>query len=1057
MNSTHEMKTKSSKKTKTQKKRETKNGMDVFKQLRQIAFILKSPNRKNIKKVINPETGRKVAFNGPVHRRMKQERQANRTPIFEEPATTFQRIFKEKTHYPEVDEELGLEKLFDEERHRRIQVLHDLKNAMQELDQEHYIEVHLDNLKDLGQEVINFISRRRDILYKQFLTYINEAIDRNDPFFPLEDIKINIEHGSDVMPHSIVRNLLAPTYFEIKRYRNKTGAYWPYQFYDESKMAAMFTEENWQRLYQALFPENHCLIHCIPELEKFFRERDYTANYQTKHLKELAVIGEVKITLTTFSLANDGLNFVNTRKHTFGSTKEDAPHYEIALFQNHYFINDKIRPISAPENLSRHAGFQYRIVDWMKYFYTRGHVYTRNLELRKVQAHYEELYKIDALKLTKTITEKDTEQFIKKKEAFKIEKIIAADTETFPHDLNGKMQHYPYVVGWCEGDLEGNQTYHAVADHRPLDLMKIVKQKLILPNLHKNAIIYFHNLKFDLSVTIDLWNIPGYTMIPTQVDGTIYEIAFYKFTKDNKKSPVPALRVRDSYKMIPQALKNWQKCLNLDLGKMDYEPQLIKNFKDFQKDKENVLEYLKYDCLTLYHGLLKFRKLALDMPGIKTPQDPLKYLTISAYAQGLTMVEGCMEGVCKYSGMAQEYIMKAMMGGRVQCRNNAKQVSNSEDNKIIALDVNSLYPTAMVNMGGLPLGTYKLSRTLPDKYDMYVATFKIIDLTPKAFGVVKLLIDNKNHWITETTNKELYQGKEITIDNITHEDLLKYNDAKLELIGCIYWDNGRNTKLPQLIQSLYDARLELKKAKNPVQEVIKLVLNSVYGKFIQRPNQSKLRIDFGQGCDLHNSDDLLKRTHYRPIKDYRTEYYISEYHDAGSSQKHYNSAHCGISVLSYSKRIMNEQMFTFEGNYDHSKILYTDTDSMYVEVPKEFKEKELPIYHPSTLGKFSNDFDGADSGIKGSFVAPKMYGIVLANGSAKMKCKGITKKALETVCKENYNNDTFAMYDSEERIEFDLSKYKFCPKFETRGYGGCFEGKLVRNVRFDNPKQTGKL
>jgi len=52
------------------------------------------------------------------------------------------------------------------------------------------------------------------------------------------------------------------------------------------------------------------------------------------------------------------------------------------------------------------------------------------------------------------------------------------------------------------------------------------------------------------------------------------------------------------------------------------------------------------------------------------------------------------------------------------------------------------------------------------------------------------------------------------------------------------WNEGFNTKIKDVIQKLFDLRLKYKKQKNPLQNTIKTLLNSIYGKSIQKPTKN---------------------------------------------------------------------------------------------------------------------------------------------------------------------------------------------------------------------------
>ena len=77
--------------------------------------------------------------------------------------------------------------------------------------------------------------------------------------------------------------------------------------------------------------------------------------------------------------------------------------------------------------------------------------------------------------------------------------------------------------------------------------------------------------------------------------------------------------------------------------------------------------------------------------------------------------------------------------------------------------------------------------------------------------------------------------KTITGDNITLEDWIKYNGLECQIIRGYKWCGEKSFLIRDVIQNLHLLRCEYKKTHNPLQLVIKLIMNSAYGKMIQKP------------------------------------------------------------------------------------------------------------------------------------------------------------------------------------------------------------------------------
>ena len=77
------------------------------------------------------------------------------------------------------------------------------------------------------------------------------------------------------------------------------------------------------------------------------------------------------------------------------------------------------------------------------------------------------------------------------------------------------------------------------------------------------------------------------------------------------------------------------------------------------------------------------------------------------------------------------------------------------------------------------------------------------------------------------------------VDHITLEDLIKYQQIEYEMINGYYWQGKRDFRIRDQIKKLFLLRKQYKENDNPVQEIIKLILNSVYGRTILKPIETK--------------------------------------------------------------------------------------------------------------------------------------------------------------------------------------------------------------------------
>ncbi|KAK8836564.1 hypothetical protein M9Y10_037498 [Tritrichomonas musculus] len=115
----------------------------------------------------------------------------------------------------------------------------------------------------------------------------------------------------------------------------------------------------------------------------------------------------------------------------------------------------------------------------------------------------------------------------------------------------------------------------------------------------------------------------------------------------------------------------------------------------------------------------------------------------------------------------------------------------------------------------------------------------------------------------------------MVVDNITLEDLIEFQKIEFELIRGYYWSGARDYRIQDEIRKIFNKRLEYKKQHNPLQQLYKLIMNSCYGKTIERPVEK----------DYKYFDDISKLERYW-FKNY---YKITDVMQIANSNIHANS------------------------------------------------------------------------------------------------------------------------------------------------------------------------
>jgi len=565
------------------------------------------------------------------------------------------------------------------------------------------------------------------------------------------------------------------------------------------------------------------------------------------------------------------------------------------------------------------------------------------------------------------------------------------------------------------------------------------------------------------------------------------------------------LIIKDSYKLITEPLKNFPKMFgfegvkefmpyklytkeNIEKRIIDYK-YIVDNFIDNKEDLKlfneninkwfcksslnNVLEvdiveysrqYCKIDVEILKKGYEIFRQRCIDNFNI----DIDNVLTNPSLSYNYFIDKGCFDKVLKISGIPRQFIQKCVVGGRVMC---------NENKKIILLnycgadyDACSLYPSAKYRLGeigGFLIGEPKVltnfNYEFVKKYDGYFVEIVIVDVGIKRkFPLMSYINDDG---IRIFTNDMI--GKKMFVDKFSLEDLIEFQKVKFKILKGYYFDEGRNSKIKDVIKYVYDKRLELKSDGNKLEKIYKLLMNGLYGKTIQKETDDKIKI-------FNNKNDFDKylTKNYNKIKEWIPYDNDNQYRAVVSADitEHFNSCHVGCEILSMSKRIMNEVICLCEDN--NINIYYQDTDSLHIDKCNLDKIREIFMkkYGREITGdylcQFNSDFDMNDVADKESiyarnsvFLGKKSYVDELVgideNGNEKVEChyrmKGIPQNVISYYCKQN-NLTILQLYKklyAGDSVEFDLTNNgsRYTIKYKNN-YDIVVLDKFNRRVKF---------
>ena len=561
------------------------------------------------------------------------------------------------------------------------------------------------------------------------------------------------------------------------------------------------------------------------------------------------------------------------------------------------------------------------------------------------------------------------------------------------------------------------------------------------------SLIYFHNLKYDASFFMNV-KPNDYHVRVIERSGNLLQVQFRRL-RDGK-----TMIFRNSYSIIPAALKQFASMFNLEVHKeicpyhvytkenikkkwipleeciddiksMDLDPEEFTNAaKEINCLKDNTVDIMGYseyyclkDCQVLYKGMVAFNR---DMGQLFEDSSEEwigleNYLSVSSIGYHFALTYGCMEGCYELSGKPQDFISRCVSGGRTMCANNEKIII---EKKLQDFDAVSLYPSAMYIMNGIPKGIPKVLSTKECEEKSFLNT---VDDYFIEINITKLQAKGVDHYrfplVFEFENgSKIYRDKcykNFYIDKRGLEDLIEFYDIEYEVLRGYYFDEGYNNKINEFIKKLFDLRKKYKEEGNPLQNTIKLLLNSIYGKSILKPIDTDISVVNPNKFErwvIQNYNFIKSATSYIG-KDGTPKHIYAKL--IKPINNHFNLPQFGVNVLSWSKHIMNEVMCL--ADQEHLEVYYQDTDSLHIgeeDVPKlakAFKERYGRELIGKDLCQFHCDFNPIVEGIpvhskKLIALGKKSYIDCLeddeGNTGYHIRMKGIPQNVIMNYCQE---------------------------------------------------------
>ena len=438
-------------------------------------------------------------------------------------------------------------------------------------------------------------------------------------------------------------------------------------------------------------------------------------------------------------------------------------------------------------------------------------------------------------------------------------------------------------------------------------------------------------------------------------------------------------------------------------------------------------KYCEIDCVVLRDSYNSFKKQLLEDNDLKNVNID-NYLTLPSISYDILMKYECFEGVKQLSGAVQKYISLSNIGGRVMSNNNNKihirvdkkghtiekhkincdnilklngykKISNDEYEKnhkkyraINDFDGVSLYPSAMSQIEGLIKGKShhiekeNLNMEFLNSVSYYFITIKI-NTVGKELEFPHMCL--KNTGINNFSNNII--NEKFVVNKTQLEDLIINQQITYDIINGVYFNDGFNKNIVNVMNKLFELRKKHKKDKNKIEETYKLLLNSMYGKMGLKPSTKEYKL-FN---NVEEKDEFLNRhfdevSRVEMISDKKSVVIMDK-----RVNKHYNQIHNSSYILAMSKRIMNN-VFKIADDND-IKIFYQDTDSIHLFddsiniISNEYKK----LYGKDLIGENLSQFH-SDFKLKG--------------------CNNVKSKQLIILGKKTYIDELYGTDDNENEI-----------------------------------------
>lgn len=503
-----------------------------------------------------------------------------------------------------------------------------------------------------------------------------------------------------------------------------------------------------------------------------------------------------------------------------------------------------------------------------------------------------------------------------------------------------------------------------------------------------NPTFFFHNFSYFSSFFIieTLCKQEKYLFKVINRDNTIY-----KCTISLKIDPTKFLIFRDSFLLMQLPLEKFLTLFNIA---DNFKTKTLKVDTNFSLLDKKLFKELETNCI---HNVKLFQKL------FETYQvcianifhiNLLNNLSLSSLSMDifrLNFYDKHKYPIEILKGTKETYVRASYMGGITDVY---KPVLTNGYH----YDINSLYPFVMMNYD-MPIGKGKFinngNEINIDEFFGFLDVTVVFLSFNKESNIPCLPLNDKQKGLI--CPKGVWRG-------IYFSEEIKYAKKQGYLIkvhSAIKFNRGK--VFYEFINTLYELRLKYKKTS--LESIIKLVLNSLYGRFAMQSDSTTTTI-----LDIDDNNTLMSLLFLHEVQSiqYLTNKVIIKHNSKPSLEKlnqlkkdnllssnlynsnlakynklnYFNTAiQLSSAITSYARIEMHKHKIS-----PHYTVFYSDTDSLFTDKPlPDFLVSEKEIGKFKLEGKVKEAF----------FAAPKLYSLNYEDGRKITKAKGINQGVID--------------------------------------------------------------